>query len=117
MNIQLKRMYDTPEESDGVRILVDRLWPRGLSKEKARLDHWLKEVAPSHELRKSFYQGELDFSQFKEKYLEELSSGEQQAALEVLKKLKNEEKQLTLLFSSKNEVENHAIILKELLDS
>lgn len=117
LGIQLKRIYDTSEESDGLRILVDRLWPRGLSKEKAKLDYWMKEVAPNHELRKSFHQGELNFSQFKEKYLEELSSGEQLEALEVLKKLKNEEKQLTLLFSSKNEVENHAIILKELLDS
>lgn len=116
MNIQLKRIYEPPEKTDGVRILVDRLWPRGLSKEKAKLDNWLKEVAPSHELRKAFHQKELDFSQFKVKYIEELAIGKQREAYQVLKKIAEEEKQITLLFAAKNETENQAVILKDLLE-
>ncbi len=113
MSIRLKRIYDEPAQSDGTRILVDRLWPRGISKEKAKLDYWLKEIGPTNELRKSFHNGELSFYHFKEKYLDELQSGEQLEALEELKRLAKKEKKITLLYAAKNEKENQAIILKE----
>src|SRR5699024_2300915 len=86
LKIKLKRIYDESAKVDGVRILVDRLWPRGVSKEKAKLDHWLKEIGPTDELRKSFHHDEMSFKQFKEKYLKELKSGEQKEALDELKK-------------------------------
>lgn len=116
MKIKLKRIYDESAKADGVRILVDRLWPRGVSKEKAKLDHWLKEIAPTDELRKSFHHDEMSFKQFKEKYLKELKSGEQKEALDELKKIAADANQVTLLFAAKNEKENQAVILKEKLD-
>lgn len=116
MKIKLKRIYDEFAKADGVRILVDRLWPRGVSKEKAKLDHWLKEIGPTDELRKSFHNDEMSFKQFKEKYLKELKSGEQKEALDKLKKITADANQITLLFAAKNEKENQAVILKEKLD-
>lgn len=116
MKIKLKRIYDESAKVDGVRILVDRLWPRGVSKEKAKLDHWLKEIGPTDELRKSFHHDEMSFKQFKEKYLKELKSGEQKEALDELKKIAADANQVTLLFAAKNEKENQAVILKEKLD-
>ncbi|MBN6205734.1 DUF488 family protein [Ralstonia pickettii] len=115
LSIKLKRIYEEPVKSDGARILVDRLWPRGISKEKAKLDHWLKEIGPTNELRKSFHNGELSFDKFKEKYLDELQTGEQLEALEELKRIAKREKQITLLFAAKDEKENQAVILKEKL--
>ncbi|MCF3944675.1 DUF488 domain-containing protein [Oceanobacillus alkalisoli] len=116
MKIKLKRIYDESAKADGVRILVDRLWPRGVSKEKANLDHWLKEIGPTDELRKSFHEDERSFKQFKEKYLKELQSGEQKEALDELKKIADDTKQITLLFAAKNKEENQAVILKEKLE-
>ena len=86
-NIHMKRAYDKASKQDGVRILVDRIWPRGVSKEEADLDHWLKEIAPSDSLRKDFHQEKDNFSEFKKKYKKELSSGEQKEALEELKNI------------------------------
>lgn len=113
MSIKLKRIYDEPAKNDGTRILVDRLWPRGISKENAKLDHWLKEIGPTDELRKSFHNDDLPFNKFKEKYLKELKSGEQKEALDELREIADKEKQITLLFAAKNEQENQAVILKE----
>src|SRR5690625_7944055 len=83
----IKRIDDDVEEVDGKRVLVDRLWPRGVSKEAASLDEWLKEIGPSHELRKWLRHDAEKFATFREKYIEELSSGEQQEAVHTLKKL------------------------------
>jgi uncharacterized protein YeaO (DUF488 family) len=69
---KVKRIYEPPDPSDGFRILVDRLWPRGMSKESARLDEWMKEVAPSTELRKWFHRGPSDWDEFKRRYVERL---------------------------------------------
>ena len=109
----LKRVYDPFDETDGCRILIDRLWPRGLSKENARLDYWLKEVAPSTELRKEFNHMPDRFEEFRNKYLHELRVNEQQStALEQIIELASKER-VTLLYGSKDTVHNHAIVLAD----
>jgi len=116
MAVVLKRVYEPPSSHDGVRVLVDRLWPRGLSKERAKLKLWLKEVAPSDDLRKWYHARPTQWRKFREKYLEELSSPEALAALEQLHRLAAAGKTLTLLFASHNTDRNNATVLKELLD-
>jgi uncharacterized protein YeaO (DUF488 family) len=115
MAIEIKRVYETPGR-DGVRVLVDRLWPRGLTKEDARLDFWLKDVAPSSELRRWFHERPLQWPAFRRKYLEELGVAPASTALEELHQLAASEKLVTLLFASKNTERNNALVLKELLD-
>lgn len=112
MSVVVKRIYEPIASRDGYRILVDRLWPRGIKKEDADIDTWLKEVAPSTELRKWFHGGEGNFAEFRKKYLAELK---QNPALKELKALIKEKKKVTLLYGAKNEEENHAIILATLL--
>jgi uncharacterized protein YeaO (DUF488 family) len=113
MPIKLKRVYEEPSPTDGTRILVDRLWPRGLTKEKARVDLWLKEVAPSNELRKWFAHDPAKWSEFKTRYRAELKQNpDQVAAL----KHATAKGTATLLFGAKDEEHNEAIVLKELLD-
>ncbi|WLD93273.1 DUF488 domain-containing protein [Alkalihalobacillus sp. AL-G] len=116
MAITLKRIYQTDGKKDGKRILVDRVWPRGVSKEEANLDVWLKEVAPSPDLRKWFGHDPEKFGSFKEKYNKELDNDQEKSdAFQKLKELaKNED--LILLYGAKDEEHNHAIVLKELLD-
>ncbi|WP_164667523.1 DUF488 domain-containing protein [Virgibacillus doumboii] len=117
MPVNIKRIYDDVRNTDGVRVLVDRVWPRGMSKEKARLDHWMKEIGPSNELRKWFGHDPDKYEEFKKKYKEELENGEQQEELAKLKKLtKEHNKNVTLLFSAKDEEHNQARVLKEILD-
>jgi len=116
MAVVLKRVYDPPSTKDGARVLVDRLWPRGLSKEKAKLKLWLKDVAPSDELRKWYHARPAQWLKFREKYLEELSSPEASEALDQLHELATTGKTLTLLFASQNVERNNATVLKELLD-
>lgn len=117
MPVQIKRIYEGQDADDGLRVLVDRVWPRGMSKEDAKLDHWMKEVSPSHELRKWFGHDPDKYSDFKKKYKEELKSGRQQEELEKLKKLtKQHHKNLTLLYGAKDEKHNQANVLKEILD-
>ena len=117
MPVALKRVYDPPAAADGVRVLVDRLWPRGLSKEKARIAAWLKEVAPSDELRKWYHARPTQWPKFREKYLEELSSREEAvAALDELHRMAVKSRSLTLLYASRNTDRNNATVLKELLD-
>lgn len=113
MDIQLKRIYEDPVEGDGYRVLVDRLWPRGVSKEEARLDGWLKEIAPSTELRKWFDHEPKKFDEFSKRYKGELTQKE-----EVVDHVLNiaEGQKVTLLYAAKDEVHNHAIVLKEFLD-
>ncbi|TRM10833.1 DUF488 family protein [Lentibacillus cibarius] len=117
MVIKTKRIYEAVDREDGVRVLVDRVWPRGVSKDAAQLDYWLKEVGPSSELRKWFAHDPDKYEEFKQKYKEELENGKQQEALQQLKELtKDNHKQLTLLFAAKDETYNQANVLKEILD-
>ncbi|PIC68573.1 DUF488 domain-containing protein [Sporosarcina sp. P21c] len=118
MPVQIKRVYEDAEKDDGLRVLVDRLWPRGMSKEDAQVDEWLKEVGPSTELRQWFDHDPDKFEGFKEKYKEELKNNEaQQEELEKLKDWTKEyKKNITLVFGAKDEKNNQAVVLKEILD-
>jgi len=116
MTVQLKRVYDPPSPQDGARVLVDRLWPRGLTKEAAALDAWLKDVAPSDELRKWFHAHPVQWRKFREKYLAELTTGAAHVALQQLHDLARQRRGLTLLFASKNLERNNALVLKQLID-
>lgn len=117
MAIAIKRIYEEVKQDDGVRILVDRVWPRGMSKEKAKLDYWMKEVGPSNELRKWFGHDPDKYPDFKEKYKQELSDGNQKDELDQMKSIvKKNNDDVTLLFSAKDEQYNQAQVLKEILD-
>jgi uncharacterized protein YeaO (DUF488 family) len=116
MPVALKRVYDPPSLSDGARVLVDRLWPRGVSKEAAKLKLWLKDIAPSDELRKWYHARPTQWTKFREKYLEELSLPPAAAALDELHKLARSSKKVTLLYASRDTEHNNATVLKELLD-
>jgi uncharacterized protein YeaO (DUF488 family) len=111
--IRVKRIYDPPETSDGLRILVDRLWPRGLSKERAAVDWWLKEIAPSDELRKWFGHQPERWPEFKARYHRELD-----AKPEIVRDLEERARThpLTLLFSAKDVQRNQAVALLEYLE-
>src|SRR5215813_11625716 len=115
MRVNVKRVYEEPSRDDGERVLVDRLWPRGLRKEEARVDHWLRDLAPSNDLRK-WYHSTDNWVQFKKRYFQELCAPEASAALETLYNLLGSHAQLTLLYSSRNTERNNAVALKELLD-
>jgi uncharacterized protein YeaO (DUF488 family) len=114
LRLTIKRVYEAPEDSDGTRILVDRLWPRGLSKEKARVDLWLKEIAPSTELRKWFGHDPQNWEKFRERYLQELKSNGEPLAI-----LRQHMRQghVTLLYAARDEAHNEAVILRDLLKS
>ncbi len=112
MTIQLKRAYEAASDSDGTRILVDRLWPRGLSKERAHIDQWIKEAAPSTELRQWYHHDPEKWDEFKKRYYKELDS--QPEIVEQLKKLVSTG-HVTFVFGSKEETLNHAAALKEYL--
>jgi len=115
MPVEIKRAYDKPSLADGQRVLVDRLWPRGIKKEKARIDHWLKELAPSEGLRKWFHSS-ANWIIFKKRYFKELSTPEASAELENLYRLLNEHEQVALIYASKDVERNNAAALKELLE-
>ncbi len=117
MSIRLKRVYEEPEASDGYRVLVDRLWPRGLSKESAALDLWAKEVAPSNELRRWFGHEEERWEEFKKRYRAELEqAGEQvQNRLEELAG-RGRNGTLTLLYAARESRHNNAELLKSYLE-
>lgn len=117
MPVQIKRIYEDANQEDGVRVLVDRVWPRGMSKEKANLDYWMKEIGPSSDLRKWFGHDPEKFTAFKEKYKDQLSNGQQQDELSKLKNVtKENNKNVTLLYSAKDKKHNQAVVLKEILD-
>jgi uncharacterized protein YeaO (DUF488 family) len=116
MTVSIKRVYEPADRSDGVRVLVDRLWPRGLTKEKAAIDEWLRDLAPSNELRRWYHARPGEWEAFRKKYLKELTQPEPQEALHRLYDLAHKKTQLTLLFASKNESLNNAVVLKELLE-
>ncbi|MEU8791306.1 DUF488 family protein [Streptomyces sp. NPDC048643] len=107
---RVRRVYDAPESADGRRILVDRLWPRGLSKERASLDEWLKDVAPSNGLRVAYHAGELDFAAFQGHYQAELDDSEHAAAVEHLLDLAREET-VTLVTAVKEPENSHVGVL------
>jgi uncharacterized protein YeaO (DUF488 family) len=113
MRIRLKLAYDDPARNDGNRVLVDRVWPRGVSKEDAELDEWMKEIAPTGELRKWFGHDPDEWDEFKKRYFDELDDRE-----EPVKKLlaMAGEKTLTLVYGAKDEEHNNAVALKEYLE-
>lgn len=110
--VRIRRVYDEPAAGDGKRILVDRLWPRGIAKEKARIDQWLKEIAPSDELRKWFGHDPARWDEFRERYRREL-----EAKGELLDQLRGlaGKGTVTLLFAAKDEAHNNAVALKEMI--
>ncbi len=114
MKVQIKRVYEEPKETDGTRILVDRLWPRGLKKENARIDLWLKDIAPSNELRKWFGHEPAKWSEFQKRYKDELREHAEQ-----LTQLKQEAKKgpVTLLYGAHDEEHNQAVVLEKTLKS
>ena len=111
--IKIKRAYQPADEGDGFRILVDRLWPRGVSKERAKIDLWLKNVAPSNELRKWFTHDPERWGGFQAKYREELKD-----KIDILKEIKDNDKEeslITLVYGAKDEDHNNAVVLRDLL--
>lgn len=113
-NIKISRVYELPEKKDGIWILVDRLWPRGIKKEDLSADLWLKEIAPSPDLRKWFDHDPDKWSAFKKKYVQELE-GKEDLVEQVLKKVEDEP--VTLLYAAKDKKHNHALVLKRVLES
>jgi uncharacterized protein YeaO (DUF488 family) len=108
--LKTKRIYDIKSEDDGFRILVDRLWPRGMSKEQAKVDLWLKDIAPSDELRKSYAHDEERWDKFKQKYREELA---QKGDLVDLILQRSRQGNVTLLYGARNRSLNNAVALHE----
>jgi len=111
--IRTKRIYEPPEKADAFRVLVDRLWPRGISKEKADIALWLKEIAPSDELRKWFAHDPVKWKEFRKKYREELRSKAE--LLHELRALERDHETVTLLYAAKDEEHNNAVALKDML--
>lgn len=114
--IALKRAYAKPSGSDGPRVLVDRLWPRGVSKDEARLKLWLKDLAPSDELRKWFHARPSMWMEFRQRYLKELVYPAAATALDQLFELSATRKKVTLVYAAKDEEHNNAVVLKQLLE-
>lgn len=114
MKIQIKRVYERPASADGYRVLVDRLWPRGLSKERAAVDEWLREVAPSAALRRRFGHEAARWADFKRRYFQELKAEPAAAAVAGLRKLVTR-RGVTLLYAAQNEVHNNAVALRAYL--
>lgn len=117
MEIAIKRVYEPYEDSDGYRVLVDRLWPRGLTKERVHYDLWAKFLAPSTELRRAFGHDPAHWAAFQEKYVAELNANPE--ALDFAKKLASPEmakySRVTLLYAARNEKENEAVVLQRWL--
>jgi uncharacterized protein YeaO (DUF488 family) len=111
--IQVKRVYEKPSRKDGVRILVDRLWPRGLTKERAAVNLWLKDVAPSSELRKWFGHDPAKWKEFQVRYRRELR--QKKDALALLKQ-KSEDRTVTLVYGARDEQHNEALVLRKLVE-
>lgn len=111
--IKIKRIYEDYSKTDGYRILIDRLWPRGISKERAKIDLWIKEIAPSHDLRKWYSHNSEKAKQFQKKYITELEGNPN--SLNEIKKIIKDKKTITLLYASKDSEPIHAIVLKQKL--
>ncbi len=115
-SIIIKRVYDAPEESDGYRILTDRLWPRGIKKENVKADLWAKDITPSNELRKEFHQN-LDFEVFNKKYLKEIADNPKAPEFRELAIEKLSKGNITLLTASKNMDFNQCHVLKNWIEN
>lgn len=113
--IKIKRVYEKDEKKDGLRILVDRLWPRGLKKSELSLDDWIKDVAPTNELRKKFNHDPQKWKQFKAEYLKELRSPEIKEKLAQIARMARK-KTVTLLYGARDEEHNNAVVLKEIIE-
>ena len=111
--VRIKRIYEPPSKEDGFRILVDRLWPRGLSKESAAIDLWLKDIAPGTNLRKWFGHDPARWESFRKKYIAEIDA--QPHLLKHLRELHQRKGTITLLYGAKNEKLNQAVVLRELI--
>jgi uncharacterized protein YeaO (DUF488 family) len=111
--IKLKRVYEAPEKEDGFRILVERLWPRGLSKDRAKIDFWLKDAAPSQELRKWFSHDPDKWEEFSKRYYKEL---EQKKEITSLLKQKSKAGKVTFVFASRDEEHNSALVLRKYIE-
>ncbi len=116
MAIALKRAYEKPSPADGKRVLVERLWPRGIKKNAARIDVWLKDLAPSTELRQWFHARPAMWQDFRRRYLEELGKPEATASLQELYDLAGGRRKVTLVFGSRDTEHNSAVVLKDLLE-
>jgi uncharacterized protein YeaO (DUF488 family) len=114
MKVSIKRVYEKPDVADGFRVLVDRLWPRGVSKEHADVDEWLKDVGPSDDLRKWFGHVPDRFGEFATRYRAELAAGE---AFRSLKAIVADHENVTLVYSAKDEEHNQAVVLRDVLQS
>lgn len=114
MAVKLKRVYDNPEQADGVRILVDRLWPRGLTKDKAGLDEWIPDIAPSNSLRRWFGHKPERWKEFQKRYKKELSSPKRKVILAKLKRMARIST-VTLLYAAKDTDQNNAVAMAEFL--
>lgn len=114
MNIHIKRVYEEPQIADGYRILVDRIWPRGVSKEKARVEEWLKDLGPSNELRKWFGHKPERFKEFSERYKKELE--QQREVLDRIKEI-SDSKRVCLVYGAKDTAHNQAVVIKNVLES
>ncbi|WP_374034766.1 DUF488 domain-containing protein [Bdellovibrio bacteriovorus] len=113
--IKIKRVYEKPSKEDGYRVLVDRLWPRGIKKEDLKFSEWPKEICPSTELRKEFGHKPEKFGEFRTEYKKELKSAEAHDKLAELAE-RAQDGNVTLLYAARDEKTNHAIVLKEVLD-
>lgn len=111
--IKIKRVYEKYEQSDGFRVLVDRLWPRGVSKQEAHVDLWLKEIAPSTNLREWFNHESEKWEEFKKRYKKELDKNKEK--VDELKKIINENNNVTFVYSAKDSLHNQAVALKTFL--
>jgi uncharacterized protein YeaO (DUF488 family) len=116
MSVLVKRVYDAASPSDGTRVLVDRLWPRGLTKDDAAVKFWLRDLAPSTELRQWFHANPDASRLFRKRYLKELANEKASTAVDKLHQLVNSKVKVTLLYASRNEEHNNATVLKELLE-
>lgn len=112
MTVMLKRAYEPPSTTDGQRILVDRLWPRGVTKAKAKIDLWLKDVAPSTELRRWFGHDPSKWMEFKSRYCEELNKNHALTQLQELSRRGD----ITLIYAARDQSRNEAVVLKQILD-
>ncbi|MEN6292478.1 MAG: DUF488 family protein [Methanobacterium sp.] len=111
--IKIKRAYESSREDDGFRILVDMIWPRGVSKEKANLDTWMKEIAPSNDLRKWFAHDPKKWKEFENKYEEELK--DKSKLIDEIKEIEKDKGKVTLIYSAKDKEHNNAVVLEHIL--
>lgn len=111
--LRMKRIYEEPGPADGYRVLVERLWPRGVSKERAKLDRWMKGIAPSHELRKWFDHDPDKWEEFQERYRKELFGSEE---VEEMLHIIGQYEEVTLIYASKDQQHNSTVVLKEFME-